>query len=341
MALISTLTDSFLSLDGGKWATTTNTGGSVTVVSGELTLNQNWDSDSVSLPYPWTGVISVSGYEFAGSSIYCRSKKHVASSNGWMVQIVMGVINVTNDEGVGWLHDDTNLRAKIWNDLGDQWEVSVGSLTYSSTDHAWLRVREASDTFYWDTAPDSSGSPGSWTERFSYSKTGAGVSFDDMAAFLGTAGAKFTMRTYHFDAGLSAANITTNPKFDGVNTNVGGTTYNDASTEAATATHSQTTTVGAAAARTETATAAHVQVNTLDRVGLLTEAATATESSISSFAFAHGTTETAAMTDSSTYTHSINGDITETAAMTDTQELRGFWEKVDTTVTTVWTPITT
>jgi len=230
MAAISTLTDSFpSSLDTGKWSATTNTGGSASVVSGELTLAQNWDSDTgVGIPGDWTGVTSVNGYEFAGSSLYCRFKPPTFSSNGWMVITLFGAISATaaNDEGVGWEFIDGTLYARIWNDIGDTWQVAVGSLTYSSTDHAWIRIREASDTFYWDTAPDSSGSPGSWTQRFSYSKTGSGVSFDDMAAFLGTAGAKAHARTYHYDTGLSASNVTTNPKIDGVNTaTVTGTTH--------------------------------------------------------------------------------------------------------------------
>lgn len=42
------------------------------------------------------------------------------------------------------------------------------SATYSATDHAWLRIRQdsaAGGTVYWDTAPDSSGSPGTWVNR--------------------------------------------------------------------------------------------------------------------------------------------------------------------------------
>lgn len=42
------------------------------------------------------------------------------------------------------------------------------SATYSATDHAWLRIRQdsaAGGTVYWDTAPDASGSPGTWVNR--------------------------------------------------------------------------------------------------------------------------------------------------------------------------------
>lgn len=47
-------------------------------------------------------------------------------------------------------------------------EGGTVTITWSATDHRWLRIRHdtaAGGTIYWDTAPDNSGSPGTWTNR--------------------------------------------------------------------------------------------------------------------------------------------------------------------------------
>lgn len=41
--------------------------------------------------------------------------------------------------------------------------------TWDATNDVWLRIREAAGTIYWDTAPDSSGAPGTWVNKRSYS----------------------------------------------------------------------------------------------------------------------------------------------------------------------------
>ena len=42
---------------------------------------------------------------------------------------------------------------------------TLWSATYSATDHAWFRIREIAGDWYWDTAPDNAGVPGTWVNR--------------------------------------------------------------------------------------------------------------------------------------------------------------------------------
>ena len=44
-------------------------------------------------------------------------------------------------------------------------------ISYSSTNHAWWRIRETNGTVYFETAPDSSGSPGVWTVQGSVTRS--------------------------------------------------------------------------------------------------------------------------------------------------------------------------
>lgn len=65
-------------------------------------------------------------------------------------------------------------------------DTTVGTLTYSATNHAWLRIRESSGTIFWDTSADGM----SWTNRFSHSHsidvTGLYVIFYAYAAAITT-----------------------------------------------------------------------------------------------------------------------------------------------------------
>lgn len=231
MAALSTITDDFSSgsLNGTRWPSTyAASGGSVSVVSGAMVVNHNYDGTVPGWPPPDTGVWGQTG-EIANSSVYCRFKPLLTDDNGagnaFKANDIFAVMNQANLEGFGFLHtpaDGTNgsLYAKIFNNIDDEWWVDVGTISsYNPNgDHAWLRVRHSGTTFYWDTAPDNgSGSPGTWTNRFSYSQTGTNVSFDSMSGFLGTNGACIHYRAYHWEDTFSEAIVLQDLTIDGVN----------------------------------------------------------------------------------------------------------------------------
>ncbi len=62
------------------------------------------------------------------------------------------------------------------------------TVTYNATTHAWLRIRESGGDFYWDTAPDSGGSPGTWVNRRQRSVDG-GTAADHFTPDAGDVGA--------------------------------------------------------------------------------------------------------------------------------------------------------
>lgn len=222
MAALATLVqDAFGStLNTSLWTVFTVSGAteSVATVSGRLRISHDIAFDYPGFPPPSTGAYSSAG-EIASSNSYVRFYPPQADEP-WKLNTCFGALNVTNLEGFGWHFQNGSLEAKIWNNINDEWQVDVGSLTYDSTNHAWLRVRHdtaGGGTFYWDTAPDSgSGTPGTWTNRFSALTTATGVAFDDMAGFLGTGGARVYFHANHWDNTITGAYI--GPEFDGVNT---------------------------------------------------------------------------------------------------------------------------
>jgi hypothetical protein len=87
--------------------------------------------------------------------------------------------NTTCSVTFGYLHaanrGGTNIRWTIDNNFGT---VTINaqfsnfgsngttfSATYNATTHYWFRIRESGSDIYWDTAPDSGGSPGTWVNR--------------------------------------------------------------------------------------------------------------------------------------------------------------------------------
>lgn len=230
---LSTYTDTFTSgtLNSTTWPVTETTGGgtsAVAIVSGELQLQHDWDiTNGATWPPARTAVYSKPGV-FGGGRVYWRYKPLSANDGGagnaHKATVAMGVIHQTNLEGPFFHHAPANgaagtLTVKIANNLNDEWWQDVGTIaSYNPNgDHAWLGVRSDGTNFYFDTAPDSSGSPGTWTERFSYANNGTGVSFDDLNALLFGEG-RIHFRAYHWEDTYSESIVTADPRFDGVNT---------------------------------------------------------------------------------------------------------------------------
>lgn len=163
------LNDNFndASKDTGKWNATTalapwqgNTvGGSVVEGSGTVSITPTVSTDTVE------GYSSVSTYDFsAGRTIY--------------VHLVTAPTNNETTFGL-WIGGGEWLRFSIDKQFGGNtiqaykqnfgnsealWG-SGGSVTYDSTNHAWLALHYTGSVFEAYTATNSAGSPGTWTLR--------------------------------------------------------------------------------------------------------------------------------------------------------------------------------
>jgi hypothetical protein len=110
-------------------------------------------------------------YRLTGSHVYC----HVTPASGTSATKAYTAMLVRMpDEAdaetriwVGFVIDTaTNTLQCIYNE--DYWSLDPVVVTYDSTNHAWLQLREASGTLYWETSSDGS----SWTTRRSMSTPG-------------------------------------------------------------------------------------------------------------------------------------------------------------------------
>lgn len=149
MAKTETLTDNFATQDTGKWSWWA----AASVSSGQLALACN---------NSYTGTIySNTSYDLTASSIVVQLVQATNAGNGG-TQLVFNVstsqaANTSNSIGF-YLNNGT----LYYMNAGGSF-ASVGTTTYSSTTHKWLRVRESGGTVYWDTSADGV----SWTNRAS------------------------------------------------------------------------------------------------------------------------------------------------------------------------------
>jgi len=190
MALTGELVDDFNdnSLDTGKWLSqplgavpgfaniATSIGGSVAETGGKAAL---------------TGATSTAGacdgYYSQDAALDMTSSEIVIDLDGMFVGGGTDVSFVLGgDQGSAQYYRTvvTNSFSTLTiqfrsNNFGDAGADQGGtvSITYSATDHRWLRIRHdtaASGTIYWDTAPDDGGVPGTWTNRRTLTSASSG-----------------------------------------------------------------------------------------------------------------------------------------------------------------------
>jgi hypothetical protein len=152
--------------DTAKWAATTlvppwdpvNTlGGTVTQTGGEVVMNM-------------TGADLINGY----------SSFNLVNLNEKQIIVYLNAFDTNAINGTGFVFGcfidiDQNIRFELYNNFGDVGINAIynnsgvngttWSAVYSSANHAWLRIREIAGDWYWDTAPNSGGLPGTWTNR--------------------------------------------------------------------------------------------------------------------------------------------------------------------------------
>lgn len=221
---IDSLTDNFDSaLDAGKWTPVTSSANSSVSTSGGKLVVNHYGNDGLSDPsgsqYPETGVKSAAAYPIEGSSAYVRMFPYASTASDWgMVLNLFALLNTGNHEGVGFQYAKPRLYFKIWNEYQTGWADAdpAASIVYDATNHAWLRLREAGGTIYWDTAPDNAGVPGTWTNQASKAHS-TFTNFSDRPAFL--SGARAVLLAQGVSSDMLDSYITSDLAFDGFNTN--------------------------------------------------------------------------------------------------------------------------
>ena len=165
---ISTLTENFESgsIDSGKWASS-NTNGTISVVSGELDLTTTGAAGSHAT------ITSVNRFNLDGSEAYVRVIRPYLGTNA----VDGGRVILRIYDNAGGKHGDyVEWYIESNSDLG--WRtVDTGSIIdggvlgdWTEASHAWLKISKSGGTVTWWTAPDSgNGTPGTWTQRHTYS----------------------------------------------------------------------------------------------------------------------------------------------------------------------------
>jgi hypothetical protein len=108
----------------------------------------------------YNAVSSALMYTLHESSAYLRAYAPAgggATTEAWSQVLIKSIVGGTD---LGFELRMTTNQLSAFSRVGyvDAGEVTV---TYSATDHAWLRVRETGGTTYWDTSPDGS----TWANR--------------------------------------------------------------------------------------------------------------------------------------------------------------------------------
>lgn len=160
MAKTETLTDDFASADSGKWDYA-SVGADASVSGGQLHVDNG------------NALYAQTGYDLTGSYIFCET----VNAGSQAALLYLDLVGFTG--GLTFGYDGSTLTAD------DLFSSNLGSTTYNSTTHRWLRIREAGGTAYFEASADGS----SWSTIFtaSYSVgtdwlvgiSGAGAVFDN------------------------------------------------------------------------------------------------------------------------------------------------------------------
>ena len=112
----------------------------------------------------YRGVSTVNTYNFTDSHAY--------------VELVQAPASNTNAEAMFTAGSDFNNQYRMYVSGGNligvrrqsagrgAIEVTLFSISYNSTNHRFLRIRNDSGNLYMDTAPGSGGVPGTWTQQY-------------------------------------------------------------------------------------------------------------------------------------------------------------------------------
>ena len=163
--------DDFAVKDTVKWSW----GAAAAVTSGQLVCTANSS---------YTGnVNSASPYDMTGSSVAVQVLQTLTGSGTGtpetFLQLFDSVANSTTKNSLMWDKVGTNLIAYVRDSSGTS--ITVATLTYSATTHAWWRIRTDATgaNAYWDTSPDGL----TWTQQATKAIT---IPVASMTTILGT-----------------------------------------------------------------------------------------------------------------------------------------------------------
>lgn len=108
----------------------------------------------------YAGYQTAKTWRLAGSSVYLKAPTVPAASTAAEAQAVFSVINVTDGTNISFNINTVAGTMRLESNVA-YWDAGATVLTYSATDHLWMRLREDGTTLYWDTSPDGS----TWTNR--------------------------------------------------------------------------------------------------------------------------------------------------------------------------------
>ncbi|MGW1158423.1 hypothetical protein ACWD5Q_06520 [Streptomyces sp. NPDC002513] len=98
-------------------------------------------------------VLSARTWTLVGSKLTAKLATVPAAGTSTNAAASMWVNSTTSGTRIGWRFDALAGVIAAMSQTGFS-DGSPTNLTYSAIDHAWLRVREASGTVYWETSPD-------------------------------------------------------------------------------------------------------------------------------------------------------------------------------------------
>jgi len=107
----------------------------------------------------YAGLKSASTYTLTGSQILLRAYPPVAGGATSAAASIL-VLSSTGGTDAGFIVDRAQNAIGLYSRVGYA-DGSAVFLTYSATDHAWLRLRETGGTLFWDTSADGV----NWTNR--------------------------------------------------------------------------------------------------------------------------------------------------------------------------------
>jgi hypothetical protein len=163
-AKIATLTDTFATFDSAKWTVA----GAAAIQNSRIEIPRTWNftehANSVA-----------STWDLTESAIYCQfthpTTGHSSTGPVWS-NFEVRVGGTTTNRFFFFIE---TTGAGVSTIIGQSQEVGVNSgaivnrwtATYSTINHAWLRIREASGTVYWETSSNGT----SWTQQTSLVRT--------------------------------------------------------------------------------------------------------------------------------------------------------------------------
>lgn len=158
MALVGTLFDNFdnNSIDTALWNATSTVNTTLNEINKRIEIiASSGSSDSAYLESDIT-------YDLASSSVHTSIISNSASFDE-IVQLTLlstsGLLSSGTEPGLYFYIINGDLIAS-WNSGVS--ETNVATLTYNSTNHKWLRIRESGGTIYWEVASDEQMISGNW-----------------------------------------------------------------------------------------------------------------------------------------------------------------------------------